>query len=214
MSIRTEAARLLAGEKTFEQFYRATRVEWRREAQRLLRMWRLPAAVELEDVEQELVSAAWQVLGQFDASRGVELGAWLNWNAHASTKRWLHRQRKALRLSGKSESRHAVSLSEMARKDQDGQTVEVQLLDVTNDSAEDALAVVDAIREAVGWLDKADRFCLVALVAAGGNVRAAAETLFRNREFARQLRIDSVDDAAERVARVASRTATAAAAVA
>lgn len=79
-------------------------------ARRLYLRWRLPPAVDVEDVEQELRLAVCEVLGGYDAARGRSLDDYLIWNAAQRTKGWLHRQRESPRRRGTAEGRYALGV--------------------------------------------------------------------------------------------------------
>ncbi len=89
-----------------------TSSEVARVARAIHRAWRLPAAVEVEDIEQEL--RLQYVLGgrAYDASRGVPREAFCWWYARRQAERWCHTQRSALRRSGRAPSRLPVLLDD------------------------------------------------------------------------------------------------------
>lgn len=72
-------------EVKFEKFLAITRPDFGRLARKVARMKRLPAWVSLEDVEHQLVVAAWHNFfvraGGFDPSKYRSAGAWIRWKA-------------------------------------------------------------------------------------------------------------------------------------
>lgn len=105
------------GRSAFADFYAATKDDWRRMACKLFNRWRLPSGVTEDDVEQEMLLAAWKAAmlpperGGWDESRGVTLAVHVVWCAHAATKKWIHTQRKAKRRCDHAPSRHPIAAS-------------------------------------------------------------------------------------------------------
>ena len=98
------AARALkAKEITADQFLLATRERWRRTARYIHERWRrkLPAWVEPEDVEQELVLLVLLAIRRYSRRRAgkMTLGQYATWGAIHRTQRQIHRWREAS-LSG------------------------------------------------------------------------------------------------------------------
>lgn len=83
-----------------------------REIQKLARSvhrrWRIPSAVSVEDVEQEIRLGVVIALRKFDPSRGVPLDRYVGWCAIQHAKRWVHVQRGARRRSGSSPSEYPL----------------------------------------------------------------------------------------------------------
>jgi DNA-directed RNA polymerase specialized sigma24 family protein len=105
--IRRELLRLARGRVDFGEFARSTRPLWAAMARRMARRWGLPGSVELEDLEQEMLLTVHRVLPKWDRRR-ASVERYVLWQANYAAKRWLHSQRKALRLSDRSPSRAAV----------------------------------------------------------------------------------------------------------
>jgi DNA-directed RNA polymerase specialized sigma24 family protein len=144
---------LRAREITFERFHRDTAEDWRKLAASLLGRWSVPAGIELEDVRQEMLLAAWRAVHdpdakrRWDPSRGVTLQGFVVWSACNAAAKWLHTQRRALRRSGNAPSRHALTLQAM-RIDPDGELSPAEAFDL--------LASVDPTQEEE--VDQVQRF--------------------------------------------------------
>lgn len=106
--MRVELERLRAGTLTPDLFFAQTRGEWERIATRLVGRWSVPAGVELQDVVQELMMAAWRMAPAYDESRGSSFDRYVIFNAIDKAKKWMHAQRAALRRDDRSPSRHPV----------------------------------------------------------------------------------------------------------
>lgn len=89
------------GRSTGDKFLRATGPRWRKIARDLHHRWRkkLPAWVEVEDIEQELVLQVFEHIGEFDPARGMTIGGFVVWAATHRTQREIHKMRGA-RLHG------------------------------------------------------------------------------------------------------------------
>ena len=108
---------LQKGEITFTAFHRRTHKEWRRMAYALHERFELPPGVTPDDVEQEMLLAAFRAIPRWDPKKAA-LEAFVVWTAHAKAKRWLHRQRLGNPgKSGKGASRHAIGASQIVRED-------------------------------------------------------------------------------------------------
>jgi len=106
--MQTVLERLRDGEISFREFEKQTRPRWESYAWSLVRRWAPPPSMSIDDVVQELLLAAWWVLPSFDPHAGPSLRRYVVYNAMALAKRAIHSERKALRLSDKSPSRHAI----------------------------------------------------------------------------------------------------------
>jgi hypothetical protein len=86
----------------FTRFWRDTLEDWTRLAADVLRRWRLPESRgEVEDMRQELAIGALKAFRRFAPGHGVDLPAYVLWNALAYAKKRLHKLRGA-KLSGNS----------------------------------------------------------------------------------------------------------------
>lgn len=83
------------GRLPFADFYRATRNLWLYMGGRLLRQRNPGIGVDVEDVAQEMVVAAWRILPRWDPARGVGIDRYVIFNANSSAAHWLDAQREA-----------------------------------------------------------------------------------------------------------------------
>jgi uncharacterized protein (DUF1778 family) len=92
---------LREGYLTPEVFFAQSRIVWQRLARNLLRRWQAPAWYTHEEVEQELMLAAYHFVWKFDTARakGRSIGSFVSWNAMDKAKKALHVARGA-KLSG------------------------------------------------------------------------------------------------------------------
>ncbi len=93
---------LRKGAMPFAEFQSCTHEVWWRLAAHLYRKWKPPTGVDVADVYQELLLAAWQFVGTWDSTREVSLERYVVWNASDKAKKALHKLRGA-RLSGSSD---------------------------------------------------------------------------------------------------------------
>jgi len=89
-----EIMRVKNGEASFDAFAKATMRYWRRAAADLLGRWDHPAAVDEDDLVQEMLLAVWRAIQQVDPERGDPRRR-IVFSAAKSARRWLHRQRGA-----------------------------------------------------------------------------------------------------------------------
>lgn len=106
---------LRRGRKSFDQFAASTRADWSRLAKWVLARWSVPSAVEVTDVEQEMLLAAWRAVQEWDSTRGPTLHAFVIWNSVTSAKKWLHRQRNAKRRDDHAPSRHDICVGQTGK---------------------------------------------------------------------------------------------------
>lgn len=99
---------------SFDEFVRATRAHWRRMAISLMRKWKCPCDVEVEDLVQEMLMAVFVFIPKYDPTRGTTLSQYVTWNANNRAKKWIHCQRGALRRDDKARSRHPIAMSRLA----------------------------------------------------------------------------------------------------
>src|SRR5258706_2389992 len=82
-----------AGTIPFDAFARRTMPKWRGIAHEYLRKWVLPQWVEIDDVVQDLLLAAWESIGSYDPSRDTSavafdgLPRFVEWRARKATNR-------------------------------------------------------------------------------------------------------------------------------
>jgi DNA-directed RNA polymerase specialized sigma24 family protein len=122
MARRIEAAlqRLADGKLAYRDFARITRGDWCAMARYLMRMWRLPQGVDVDDVVQELHIGVMHAMRTHDPARGP-LAQYVVFTACTKAKGWLHRQRGAGLHGnpGRRLSNFAEPFSALARADGD-----------------------------------------------------------------------------------------------
>lgn len=175
---------LRCGRISFDLFERRTRPVWTALAENLLRRWRGPVAVSVDDMRQELMLGAWIFVAHWDPKRlgpdgqPVAIGRFVTFNACDKAKKWLHQQRNAYRRDDKSPSRVERNFSSYRRSgDEEGQ-VEEQLLQKvsTASSAEELLLRREALVAASDRAPLEHRPAMLAL-AQTGDLDLAAERL-------------------------------------
>lgn len=183
---------LRAGEMAFDRFARETKREWRAMAKALYDRWSTPTSVTAEDVEQEMLLAAWQHVEKWDPNRGVTLERYVVYNAHDRAKKWMNVQRDAARRSDKAPSRHALPFTQFETD--------------TGYSPLDSLAAPDDQMRAIdrhdGWrvarrrcTSREERMCVDSLFAACGDIGTAADTLYENADLRYAMRWGSAREA-------------------
>lgn len=199
LEVRLHALR--SGRVSFTEFSRETAADWLRIARYVLGRWQVPDAVEVIDVEQELIIAAWRACLEWDPSRGVAIDVHVRWRAITAAKKWLHRQRGALRLDDRSPSRHPVSFTALGM-DRGG-------MDDRSSMAEQVEEVA-RLRLLGSTLDKLapqDAACVLALVVASGDVAEAARLVNGNTKLKLRLRLGSEHDARRAICRALEQVA-------
>jgi hypothetical protein len=163
---------LRAKKITFRQFYLATRQDWQRMAAALLRHWRVPPSVTVDDVEQELLLAGWKFISKWDETRETSLAGYVVWNAHDKATKWLHVQRGVERHRRKGPSRFAFCISSLV-SDEEGATRILSRM--TTESSEDSFdysQMLKMVPEAA--LTEIGRTALRRFIDAGGDAERAA----------------------------------------
>jgi DNA-directed RNA polymerase specialized sigma24 family protein len=92
------------GRMTFDQLVCRERKHFRSLAANIMRRWQLPAWVALEDVEQDLLFAAWHKLWDYEPNRGISITRYLVYNAYDKAKKAAHKARGAIRHGNKVDS--------------------------------------------------------------------------------------------------------------
>jgi DNA-directed RNA polymerase specialized sigma24 family protein len=137
-TLQIELTRLQSGEQSFERFARATRKTWLNLAHHLLRRWRGPVSVDVEDLVQELLVACWRCLLRFDPSRvdgkgnAISIERYVVYNSVDKAKKWLHKRRGAYRRDDKSPSRFELPFSTLGGQhewDEIGDGFQARLID-------------------------------------------------------------------------------------
>lgn len=193
---------LRAGSLSFNNFEAATRRDWTLLARYLTRKWPLPAGVDDEDVRQELLLGCWQVLPNFDPSRGVSVQRYCVFNAIDRAKRWIHKQRAAKSRRDKSPSRHALVFSTLTEYQTQSIDYALCVQPVQERVAECKSrygAVVD------GCESERDEVCIVAFVEAKGNIDGAVSLLYDDADTRRVHRFGCREEARRAIWRAASR---------
>lgn len=181
-----------SGRLSFAEFERRTRPVWTNVAQKLLRSWRSPLAVSVDDVRQELIVHVWIFAGHWKKDLGVPLSRFVMFNAIDKAKKWLHQQRNAYRRDDRSPSRFdrpvsTLNLSEYA---------EEHLFDdiATAANQEEALTQREEMLAKAYDAEPEHRPALAAL-ARTGDVELAAEYLHQSTPACLALGLESIADA-------------------
>jgi DNA-directed RNA polymerase specialized sigma24 family protein len=103
---------LRAGEITFDDFAKQARRDIKALAASLINRWQVPPSISAEDVEQEMLLAAWQAVRKWDPSR-ASIAGFVVFSMCDKAKKLINRERAALRRDGGAPSRHAVPLSSL-----------------------------------------------------------------------------------------------------
>lgn len=186
---------LRSGRVGFDEFARETSTTWSRLARYVLSRWPTPDAVESIDVEQELLIAAWRAVGDWDPNRGVAIDVHVRWSAITAAKKWIHRQRGALRIDDRSPSRHPLSFT-MLGMDRGG--VDDRSFMATQD---EEVARLRLLTMATEKLSRYDAACVRALIKSCGNVAQAAEEVNSDLWLKLRLRIGNENDARRAICR-------------
>ncbi len=189
---------LRCGRLSFTTFERRTRGVWTALAEMLLRRWRGPVAVSVDDVRQELLLNAWIFCAHWQPDRGTAISRFVVYNATDKAKKWLHQQRNAYRRDDKLGGRFEVPFSALNLTEHAAE----HLLDplavdpVQGQSLEQrqmlALATLRAPAEHVP--------AMVALTRTG-DLELAAAALKQSTPACVALRLTSMDDARRAVSR-------------
>ncbi len=109
-------------QRAFGVFATATQVDWENLAGSILRRYKVGPDVDIEDVKQELLTACYKYMADFDATRGTQFADFLVFQAMARAKKWVHRARGAnLHNPDKNKSRLPIKLEDLLMTD-DGQS--------------------------------------------------------------------------------------------
>jgi DNA-directed RNA polymerase specialized sigma24 family protein len=161
---------------TFRQFYLATRHDWRHMAVALLKHWRVPPVVTRDDVEQELLLAAWKALPKWDPSRGTSLAGYVVWNAHDKATKWIHQQRGVERHTRKGPSRFAPCISSLVKDDHAFVRMLSSVESPADEYACDHQRILSLVPEAAGT--ELGRTAILRYLDAGGDVDRAARAWY------------------------------------
>lgn len=187
MSINHEFEQLLTGLReghlTPEVFFAQSRIVWQRLARNLLRRWKAPAWYSHEEVEQELMLAAYDFVWKFDPTRakGRTIGGYVAWNAVDKAKKQLHVARGA-KLSGDADKN--PSRIETPFSVYEVSPDEVDLFSATEAIQEEWFERQEAIAEAERkFTTERERLAVRVLAENSGSVEDAAEQLSQHPEF-------------------------------
>lgn len=187
-----------SGRLAFAEYERRTSPIWTNIAQHLLRRWRGPLAVSVDDVRQELILHSWIFAGHWRKELNVSISRYVQFNAIDKAKKWLHQQRNAYRRDDRSPGRierpiSSLNLSEYA---------EEHLLDsmAHEPSQEESLATRQEVLALATRAAPEYRPALAAL-ARTGDPELAARHLYNSNAACIALRLESVDDARHAVTR-------------
>ena len=207
---------LRCGRLSFEAFERRSRQVWTNVAEHMLRHWRAPAAVSVEDLRQEILLNVWIFVAHWDPQclgpdgKPVSISRFVTFNAYDKAKKWLHQQRNAYRRDDKAPGRFERPFSTMRRHDDaDGRDLEEQMLDrLASDPEVSPLEQRQAILERYSAAAPVHRPVVLAL-AETRDVDLAAERLRQNGAACVALRIESMNGARRAVIRALKAIATA-----
>lgn len=203
LPVQRELECLRSGELDFSGFARATRLEWYRLAAYLMRRWQAPAAVDLDDLVQELLTAAWTFAPKWKANRGIDIQRYVTWNATDKAKKWLHRQREAHKREDKARSRHPLCMSGLVGDDP-GRKLEPSVPPEAEVEADKRHVLACALARLDSELDRA---LLLSLVDARGDVDKAARWLVSSPRCRWLYRIENEATARVAIRRVVRRAA-------
>jgi hypothetical protein len=189
------------GRMTFDVFVQQTSTRWRYLAEQLLRRWSAPAAVEVEDLQQELLVGAWAVLPRWQPARGTSVERYVIFNAMSQAKRWLHVQRGVRRSRrgphpDRVRSRHAIAVSDL----------EVQTDATQSDVIEAKRRQAEALMKVAALRTDRDRLC-ASLFARTGSIDRATDLLWSNLGLREQCGFKSRTAARRQVYRATRRAA-------
>lgn len=187
---RLEAVRL--GAMTWDRFFFESRADWHRLAAYVLRRWRMPAAVQVEDLVQELMLGAFEVARLWEPGR-ADFGRFVRWNAMVRAKKWAHRQRNALRRDDKSPGRFPVTFS----------TLESVPEEASEPTQERDFERIERIGHALASVEIAEPRCILTLIEAGGSLDKAAQTVYEDQSLRQAVGVRTKSGARRVVGRVA-----------
>lgn len=179
-----ELEQLMRGELDYNEFARATHGDWHRLARYTFSRWPLPLAVEVEDVQQELMLAGWEVAPKFDPARGKTLLEYVVFNSVDRAKRWLHKQRSAVWGRDNGASRFPLAYALVT---DDSTVLESKL--TYQPRQEQVLSEREALERAFGLCRTTRQtLCLSAVVESQGHIEDAVTWLFENPDRRRRCR--------------------------
>jgi hypothetical protein len=212
-SMERELQELRRGEIDLAAFFTATQQDWKSLGASMFDRWPLPAAIEPDDVMQEMLLDLLEErrVSEWDPAKGPTLARYVVWNACSSAARWLHGQRDALRRSGKAPGRFAIPLSALSSVKDGCGVVDDELGDrltarrgplwteyVTPDRATEARELVEIVSQ---LLQDEDRAVFAVLTEEGGDAEAAAVRIDEDPVLGLRCRVGSLTEARAAVRR-------------
>jgi hypothetical protein len=194
--------RARAGEIRFDEVVRLTRATWKSLAQYIARRWRGPAWHGLEDLEQELILAAWYALWEYEPGnpRAPSIARYVTWNAVDKAKKARHKARAARRHRNPDAERGNFEIPFSAAPTDDVEEVWAAKASVPA-SQEDSCADIDAAFAACRT--RAERATVRAMFETGDLLRAAA-VLYDDAGSRRVLKVKTPREARAAVRRMAA----------
>lgn len=193
-------AAIQEGRMDFDAFVRCTRPHWTRLSVHLRRQWDVPVWLAPEDIEQDMLFAAWSFLNRYDAKRGSTLCKFVVFNAVDKAKKTMHRARGANqhRNTERNPSRYERTESSFIREGEDEQSLSMETVAVAEPEQETLIERKEAAA-------RAERACVTvpellsvkALTKVGHSVTAAASLLYADRFARRVCQLTSFEKAQE-----------------
>lgn len=173
-----------AGTLDFAGFYERTTADWARIARQLLRKWEVPIWLSPEDIEHDLVIAAWLAVHKYTPKRGkMSLKGFVVWRAYAAAKRVIHKARlghRPHRGESRAKSQHELFANDIASRPGEPEVNGVDVLASVEATQELAAFRCSILRRFIPLSrTTSDALALRALVAVGGrSIDDAAAVLY------------------------------------
>lgn len=203
---------LREGARTFRDFYAASTADFDRMAVDIARSWEVPAGVDEEDVRQELLLAIVEkdLVARWDpkrrtltGGRGPTLERFVVWQSYTAAKRFIHRQRGALRRDGKAQSRHPLAFAGLHSERSESMDYADRgfegVTEATQHEQLEARELAAGFRMLLGG-DR-ERAAFDVLLAHGGTVGETVATILDNAAIAAACRVGDEAEALELVMR-------------
>lgn len=189
-TMETELRQLRNGEITGDEFVRRTKKDFANLTRVTYRRWDLPAAMEPEDVQQELLLRTFEpkpqsgktLLEKWDPARCAKLSRYVVFNAMADLSKSLQRQRE--------KGHYALAYSTLGEEEED----RTDHGEVASQS-ETALDAKLLLKKAQGRMKPSERLALRVLVRSEGDVEEAAQAIDRSVPWSIACDVGSVDEA-------------------
>lgn len=197
------------GTTSIGEFCRQTRQVLERVAARLMQRWKAPPSVDLDDVVQEMLIGCIWAFKRFDPNHPKcgSVEGFVMYNACDKAKKWLHRQRGAIRHGNAdaNPSRYAILFHDVADKRSRGEDVgEIEwVAEALQADAEQH----DELERREVWRSRLKtaptvrlRWGIMALESARGERSTAAKRLYANAQLRFKLRLGGEHDARKIIA--------------